>query len=758
MLPPVHPAAHLFAWALTDDEHMTESTLSQKARFILLLCDVAIICGASWLAFGRVIPVNGDKGFWFYTALLGLLFGSRLATPFFAKPADVILYAAPAALSLALVNSWPSWDEGTRVAFCIAMVFCVISGLVGSVAVLTFNTKSSSWQRASNTARILAETLGAPRVIFSVVIAFALFAFHRSSPRELGLIAAAWVLTTLLSPLEGAFRLSFRLKHIFNRSAILGEDGEVVAYQTPGLILIRQSESGEIEPGALVAVKDPLKKTRFALVLDQVGRDEGILLRALEIADTEKSSELSGKLAPLVSNAVASIREPGEMLAKNPLVKSKNALVGLVAPETSIERLYFEVVQDVGLEEGRLVEIWIGQRLVTYQIVNGLTKEEIVQQKNTYGYARAQAQKIGEWDAPSKRFVLAKWLPVPNAPVFLKTSTDFTPDVSAIGYFPGTDYPVAIKNIDELVTHNTAILGILGVGKSMLAIELVERMMAAGIKVICIDLTDQYSKELAVYIDAAQESVEIAALQRIGAAGKGNVHQNVEDGGSRKDFSEAIGRNIQSFLHPNDPRRLKIFNPAHFEVWRQDSRPFNNNASMASLSPAEITHIISQATLDSASALGMTDKARVCLVYEEAHSLVPEWNSTVTDGDKSASNGTARAILQGRKYGLGCVLISQRTANVTKTILNQCNTIFAMRTFDDTGKTFLANYIGTDYANSLPSLSERQAVFFGRASNCENPILIRLNDRARFVGAFRTQHPPPSRLGNEAADGGDGKK
>ena len=62
--------------------------------------------------------------------------------------------------------------------------------------------------------------------------------------------------------------------------------------------------------------------------------------------------------------------------------------------------------------------------------------------------------------------------------------------------------------------------------------------------------------------------------------------------------------------------------------------------------------------------------------------------------------------------GLGCLLITQRTANVTKTILNQCNTIFAMRTFDDTGKEFLSNYIGRDYAGVLPSLSERHAVLF----------------------------------------------
>ena len=64
---------------------MREPSLNQKTRFILLLLDVAILCAASWVAFGPIFPPAGDKGFWFYTALLGLLLGSRLESPFFAN-------------------------------------------------------------------------------------------------------------------------------------------------------------------------------------------------------------------------------------------------------------------------------------------------------------------------------------------------------------------------------------------------------------------------------------------------------------------------------------------------------------------------------------------------------------------------------------------------------------------------------------------------------------------------------------------------
>jgi hypothetical protein len=147
---------------------MREAILNQKSRFVLLVLDILILCGASWLAFGSLFPPSDDKGFWFYTLLLGLLLGSRLDTPFFAKPADVILYAAPATVALALVNSWVYWNDGVRVAYCLSLTFCVLTGLLGAMAILTFDSEGRKWQRASNAARVLAETVTSRQVCKSV--------------------------------------------------------------------------------------------------------------------------------------------------------------------------------------------------------------------------------------------------------------------------------------------------------------------------------------------------------------------------------------------------------------------------------------------------------------------------------------------------------------------------------------------------------------------------------------------------------------
>ncbi len=75
------------------------------------------------------------------------------------------------------------------------------------------------------------------------------------------------------------------------------------------------------------------------------------------------------------------------------------------------------------------------------------------------------------------------------------------------------------------------------------------------------------------------------------------------------------------------------------------------------------------------------------------------------------------------------MVITQRTANVSKSILNQCNTVFALRVFDDTGKQFLENYVGRDYAALLPTLEERHAIVSGKALALTCPIEIALNDK-----------------------------
>jgi hypothetical protein len=719
----------------------------QKQRLIVLVSYVLALFVVNYAAFGQFPTLAGGKSLWFYTALANILLGNLLVTPFYVKPVDVVAYSVAGIVALGSVQMWNAWQALERAVFAIGCGYCIVTLLLAVGTILTKDLSSELARQWHQTCRSLANTLGNQTVLFSIVMLVAIFIFHRSSNRETAVILISWAIIcsrpeNLLAKVIGQLRLIWRSGppiHVF---------GSVVAYQTPNIVLIRQDRTDAVAFGTYLLIRDLRAPSKLTMAMDYVGRDEGLLLRALEIsAPALANEECEAVLGTVPQNCAATVTFSGDCqaaLAQSHLPDQQERFVGIVAPETTLNRLFFEVVRPLDLQEGALIEVAINTRVIAYQIIEGMTREDTVFRKNTFGYVRGEARKIGIWDATQNRFHRAQWLPSPNSPVLLAIQNDPGPlPVEAVGRFPGTSYTARITSISSLVTHNTAILGILGIGKTMLALELVERMIAEGIKVVCLDLTNQYENQLPEFFDAAALNHERQLLNQTGEAGENNVQQNVEEGGSINEFRDLLREQLQPFITTNDAGFFRIYNPSSFTVWGQDSKQYKGSASMATLTPTEITHAFCDVALSLVQDLGETDHARVCLVFEEAHSLVPEWSSAVAEGDKSATNGTARAILQGRKFGMGCLLISQRTANVTKTILNQCNTVFAMRTFDDTGRDFLANYIGGEYADILPNLEERHAVFFGKASSCENPIVIRLNDQDQFRAVFRQAHPPP---------------
>lgn len=726
--------------------------MQQARRVGILLGELGILILISYLAFGSVLPPTGTDGFWYYAALLNLLLGNRLVTPFYSTPADSIAYAVTALMTLLVANQWPDWGETERALFAGSASILGLVVLVGLIQIFLKDSIRKPAHAAAESARIFLAYFGTSKFIFSVLIIFALFSFHRETGYEAIWISIAWLALIASSPIEHLAGFLGRLRK--HAQAASGNElvGSIAAYETPGAILIRETGGVDLQPGQLVACRDPHSSIRYAKILDYAGRYEGDLVRALEIrGETSTRLEIPPDHVVRLGDSELS---PNDAYSRD-LLDRWRSLVGIVSPDTNTTRLNFEVTGAPELQEGKLVETLVGGSLVLYQVVEGVTKEEIIYQKNTRGFARAQAQKIGIWDPSAEAFTKASWLPSVNSPVFLRE--EVSPDLpqlatNAIGRFPGTGYPIRISSIDDLVAHNAAILGVLGIGKSMLSIELVERMMADGVKVICLDLTDQYAHELAEYYDEQGHASSTENLRSAGEKDRDAHSDNPEKGGSWENLREAIYQDLAGFLSPENPRPLKIYNPSAISGTRQFQEPktyrneagWQRSAGLWSVTPVEVTQLVSEEVLHLVQAFS---SPRVCLVYEEAHSLIPEWNAVATDRDRSATNATSRAILQGRKYGMGCLVITQRTASVTKTILNQCNTVFSMRMFDETGKDFLSNFVGKDYAQMLPELQERHAVIFGKASSCANPVLARLNDRDDFLEGFRAASPPPDKSG-----------
>lgn len=711
--------------------------MGRSERVISVVVYLLILILIQWLVIGHGFPIN-EKLLWFANGVASLVLGTRLLNPHFSPPADIAANSFVAAGTLVAALGVQTLSPTDALVVKLGLAACMACFLTALTILWVKRTQGMETRSLVLSAERLVKGLGGPKVLFTMVILCLVWVFHRSSPIEVYVILTAWTLVVAIEPAESVITFISWLNKNSQKKApdILGI---IAAHQSPGLVLIRQSDDVRHDAGTLMSLSDDQGPTALGVALNYVGRDEGILLRALKLP-VPAAVKAKAKDAAVGAGA-ATILELDDQEAREVLVLERiNSLCGIVDSDSDLEFIEIEIVNDQDLTEGRLVDVEVQSKKVVYQIIEGVTREEAVQQKNKYGYVRAKARKIGQWNSEDLKFEPVSWLPRINAPVFLKTTAEFNHNASAVGHFPGTDYQVSI-DISDAVTHNTAILGILGIGKSFLAIELVERMVSAGIKVICLDLTDQYSNLLASFIDddyqnAVNDALNTAAVGR-------PVRQGKSEGGSVHSFNEAVETKISEFLSPDNEQSILIFNPAGFRVSKQMTNAYNNQAAFSDLTASQITAIFSNASLKACQELGMVDEARACLIYEEAHSLVPEWNSVASDGDKNATAESARAILQGRKFGLGCLLVTQRTANVTKTILNQCNSIFAMRTFDDTGKDFLGNYIGSEYARILPSLKERHAVFFGKASSCDDPVLIRLNDNDKFVAAFRTDEENP---------------
>lgn len=707
--------------------------IERRGRTSATILYLIALTSIHYVIVGQGFPIN-EKLLWLANGAAALLLGSRLLNPHFVPPADVATNSFVAGGTLIGALAAQPSDPSDQVLIWIAFAACVLCFLAALLVLLLRNPhglKTRTWLLGLEHG---ARAFGGPRVIFTIIILVLAWVFHRTSVSEVFAILASWTLIVALDPIESLLQFIawIRAKQDHADPEVLGI---VAAHQTPGLVLIRQTDEIRHKPGTLMALSDDQGPTTLGVALNYVGRDDGILLRALNLP-VPAALKSRADQAAIGSAAAALLRVDEEQEQEVKVLRRINALCGIVDSDSDLEFIEIEVINDQQLAEGRLVDVEFRGERIIYQLINGVTREEAVQQKNKYGYVRAKARKIGKWDDDAGKFKPASWLPRINAPVFVKTTEEFVHNAEAIGHFPGTDYQVSI-DVSDAVTHNTAILGILGVGKSYLSIELVERMLDHGIKVICLDLTDQYATELSDFVDETYQKQFYDALSE---AAKGReTARGKADGGSIGAFNAEVIKQISSFLDESTEQSLLVINPSSYRVSRQTIDVYKEGGAGAfvDLTACEITAIFSNAALKACQDLGVIEKARACLVYEEAHSLVPEWNSVASKGDQNATAASARAILQGRKFGLGCLLITQRTANVTKTILNQCNSIFAMRTFDDTGKEFLGNYIGSEYARILPTIKERHAVFFGKASSCDDPVLIRLNDRDKFLEAFR---------------------
>ena len=121
----------------------------------------------------------------------------------------------------------------------------------------------------------------------------------------------------------------------------------------------------------------------------------------------------------------------------------------------------------------------------------------------------------------------------------------------------------------------------------------------------------------------------------------------------------------------------------------------------------------------------------MALFCDEAHLYIPERQSSGGAGEVSVEI-FERIAKEGRKYGVGLVVISQRPSEVNRTVLSQCNNLVAMRLTngDDQGvvRRLLPDSLG-GFGDLLPILDTGEALVVGDASLLPSRIRVAKPDQ-----------------------------
>jgi DNA helicase HerA-like ATPase len=118
----------------------------------------------------------------------------------------------------------------------------------------------------------------------------------------------------------------------------------------------------------------------------------------------------------------------------------------------------------------------------------------------------------------------------------------------------------------------------------------------------------------------------------------------------------------------------------------------------------------------------------IALLCDEAHLYVPERADSDSAGAISVEI-FERIAKEGRKYGIGLVVISQRPSEVNRTVLSQCNNVIAMRLTNGEDQSVIRRLLPDSlggFGDLLPILDIGEALVVGDASLL--PTRIRISE------------------------------
>ena len=678
-------------------------------RALVLLTNIAVFYVAFLVASGKALPTGGLESVWLLSAA-ALWFLTLLSSPWFLPPRDSLANAIGTLAILVTIDLGAAEQFRAEldilrwlgVGYCLAVV-----GLSLAALLLHDRSPNDRWARLSYR---LVGIFGLGEILYTLPAVISIVGAYQANLPGLASLTVLWTFFIVARPIDRGIQAWQQWQQDPSEKA--GDDlvGVIARIDHPNIVRVRLSGGGRWKPGSLhiAAMADGEQQYVIELFTQTQGTEAigtGICVASLQ----EPVAAPAGHV--LLS------REPdrvGEFIEN--LSGTKDAeLIGFVVENSTIGAVRFEIAQTASLEEGDVVFARVEGKEVFYQILDAETTEESFEQ-NPRGTQIVRAAQLGSYD-PQKGFIKFPWLPAMNTPLFaakkralpepVLTDRDFL-----VGKVPSTSASVP-ANIDDIVEYHTAILGVTGTGKTELALDIVREAVARGVKVFCVDFTGDYRERLADL-------------------------KPVLPGPSTKEAEELEARLFEvetgKFGAPDEKKALKkAIDELRTSTAKQVTEFLEGEeGNLAILELTEITNTKATLRLTELYLSTIMEWARqnrrarqIQLVLEEAHTIIPETFGAGFDYDTQWVVGRIGQIaLQGRKYGVGLLVVTQRTALVSKTILSQCNTFFTHSLIDQTSLNFLESVYSSQHTRLIPNLANLHFLAFGKGIRAERPILL----------------------------------
>lgn len=671
--------------------------MSKIISFLYLVVFGGALLALRFILIPRVFPDIPSDAYeiWFASGLLLVVMGVFLTEKYFTKSLDVLVNVI--ALTFAL------WTVDSFKTFALYPAFFYYTGVVGIFALTSFllfdDTREPSAldQRVARTLNKVATFLGSAKMLFSIVFILSFFSYFVNAlstndtfERQMAalVLIVFWGAAILIEPIHRSIIAPLiAVTKGKDHPSLVGSIKKRVSPDT--LILEEFKGAPALEFGKVVVLS---KKTLPAKLSDCC---VAFFVDYQDAEDTRymhcylvEGQEL--KTSDLYAYAVSESHIEGlEKLTASALYKNRDRMVGTVYAGSEIDVIRIKMIpgidQKYKLAEGDLLSADFAGQAIKYQIINVKTDFENVTTHSKTGMKIITAQQIGKWDKGRHAFKNFNWVPNPNAPVFLESTEGITvPDKGSqfykVGVVPKSKYPVYI-DLEKAISHHIAVIGKTGTGKSRMAAKMVEQMAKHGCKVVIFEVDRDHKESLTRYIDATL--IE-------------------EQESNTFDISKAT-KNIIAVKWSEPPARKE------------------GGTSMFAASAADVLQKILAFQVSNES-------AKVSIVMEEAYDFVPENNFGKQDFGSPEVNRINQLALKCRKHKVGFVIITQRTAIVTKTMLYQCHTVIALQSFDETSKSFMSAYIDHKYLDSMSVLPRFRAIVVGKGSTCDKPVIVDFED------------------------------